>query len=152
MESFKRKYEICDDLTGKIKEPVLQATQFLRTLEVEANDRNYFTPTLKVFNRGGQRPLYAGSVFNDFSREFLPPAGPLANVANDEEVLNEWENNPNLEEVLQEMNLYLCGGHMPYELQKEYIEILENNENNSGRRVEALLSTIYGSADYIVAF
>jgi len=149
---------ICD-LTGKIKEPVLQATQFLRTLEVEANDRNYFTPTLKVFNRGGQRPLYAGSVFNDFSREFLPPAGPFVDQDGNRDqprapltVLNEWENNPNLEEVLQEMNLYLCGGHMPYELQKEYIEILENNENNSGRRVEALLSTIYGSADYIVAF
>ena len=71
-------------LQGRLKEPVLQMTQFLRFFEVDSpeNETNNFDGFFKpaFLDNITQQPMAdPPSVFNYYSADFLPTTGPLAN-------------------------------------------------------------------------
>lgn len=83
--------EMPDDASGKLKEPLLQLTQLLRSYSGRSGTGSYIFAGIE--NRLGQSPLRAPSVFNFFSPTYTP-AGELANrgiVAPELEIATEFQ-------------------------------------------------------------
>jgi len=106
--------ETNDELGGRQMEPALRMVQFYRLFKPESvHEDGFFGPDYTAHLYTAQRPMYQTSVFNDFSAEYSPGTGPLANYVE--------ENNVDL--VMPESELM----HRSYISQYEYTERLVKN-------------------------
>lgn len=75
--------DVVDPLHGKIKEPILLVTQFLRYFKATSDEHDgYIKMSTSYFDVIAQRPLNAPSVFNHYSADYSPAQGPLSSAAN----------------------------------------------------------------------